>query len=161
MLFPLAVLFAAVWLGRGPAVLAAFLSVALFDFFFVKPHFTLVIEDLQYLLTFVVLLAVALITTELVARLRRERDAAGARGEEAARSTGGGVRAAAQHLAGLTVARPALALTALAGWPSRCRSPDRRCRLPRPGWPNPSVAKRTYACTGATCSILHGCSAIP
>jgi len=86
MLFPLAVLFAAVWLGRGPAVLAAFLSVALFDFFFVKPHFTLVIEDLQYLLTFVVLLAVALITTELVARLRRERDAAGARGEEAARA---------------------------------------------------------------------------
>ena len=86
MLFPLAVLFAAIRLGRGPAVFAAFLSVALFDFFFVHPHFTLAVSDLQYLLTFAVLLAVALTTAELVARLRRERDSAEARGEEAARA---------------------------------------------------------------------------
>ncbi|MCK2096055.1 DUF4118 domain-containing protein [Thauera aromatica] len=86
MLFPLVVLFAAIRLGRGPAVLAAFLSVALFDFFFVHPHFTLVVSDLQYLLTFAVLLAVALTTAELAARLRRERDSAEARGEEAARA---------------------------------------------------------------------------
>ena len=59
MLFPLAVLFAAIRLGRGPAVFAAFLAVALFDFFFVHPHFTLAVSDLQYLLTFAVLLAVA------------------------------------------------------------------------------------------------------
>jgi two-component system sensor histidine kinase KdpD len=84
MLFPLAVLFAAIRLGRGPAVLAAFLSVALFDFFFVHPHFTLAVSDLQYLLTFAVLLAVALTTAELVARLRRERDSAEARAEETA-----------------------------------------------------------------------------
>ena len=86
MLFPLAVLFAAIRLGRGPAVFAAFLSVALFDFFFVHPHFTLAVSDLQYLLTFAVLLAVALTTAELAARLRRERDSAEARGEEAARA---------------------------------------------------------------------------
>ena len=86
MLFPLAVLFAAIRLGRGPAVFAAFLSVALFDFFFVHPHFTLAVSDLQYLLTFAVLLAVALTTAELVARLRRERDSAEARGGEAARA---------------------------------------------------------------------------
>lgn len=86
MLFPLVVLFAAIRLGRGPAVLAAFLSVALFDFFFVHPHFTLAVSDLQYLLTFAVLLAVALTTAELAARLRRERDSAEARGEEAARA---------------------------------------------------------------------------
>ena len=86
MLFPLAVLFAALWLGRGPAVLAALLSVALLDFFFVKPHFTFAIEDLQYLLTFAVLLSVALIAAELVARLRRERDTAAARADEAARA---------------------------------------------------------------------------
>lgn len=41
---------------------AAFLSVALFDFFFVHPHFTLAVADLQYLVTFAVLLIVALIT---------------------------------------------------------------------------------------------------
>ena len=86
MLFPLAVLFAAIRLGRGPAVFAAFLSVALFDFVFVHPHFTLAVSDLQYLLTFAVLLAVALTTAELAARLRRERDSAEARGEEAARA---------------------------------------------------------------------------
>lgn len=86
MLFPLAVLYAAVWLGRGPAVLAALLSVVLFDFFFVKPHFTLAIEDLQYLITLAVLLVVALTTAELVARLRRERDTAVVRAEEAARA---------------------------------------------------------------------------
>ncbi len=85
MLFPLAVLFAAIRLGRGPAVLAAFLSVALLDFFFVHPHFTLAVADLQYLVTFVVLLAVALITAELAARLRLERDAAEARCDEVAR----------------------------------------------------------------------------
>lgn len=86
MLFPLAVLFAAIRLGRGPAVFAAFLSVALFDFFFVHPHFTLAVSDLQYLLTFAVLLAVALTTAQLAARLRRERDSAEARGEDAARA---------------------------------------------------------------------------
>ena len=86
MLFPLAVLFAAIRLGRGPAVFAAFLSVALLDFFFVHPHFTLAVSDLQYLLTFAVLLAVALTTAELVARLRRERDTAEARAQEAARA---------------------------------------------------------------------------
>jgi two-component system sensor histidine kinase KdpD len=76
MLFPLAVLFAAVRLGRGPAVLAAFLSVALFDFFFVHPQHTLVVSDLQYVLTFAVLLAVAMITAELASSLRSQRDAA-------------------------------------------------------------------------------------
>ncbi len=83
MLFPLAVMFAAVRLGRGPAVLAAFLSVALFDFFFVHPHLTFAVSDLQYLLTFAVLLAVALTTAELGARLRRQRDVAEAREREA------------------------------------------------------------------------------
>ncbi|WP_249115697.1 DUF4118 domain-containing protein [Azoarcus sp. L1K30] len=83
MLFPLVVLVAAVRLGRGPAVLAAFLSVALFDFFFVHPHFTFAVSDFQYLLTFAVLLAVALITAALAARLGEQRDAAETRGREA------------------------------------------------------------------------------
>ncbi len=83
MLFPLAVLFAAVRLGRGPAVMAAFVSVVLFDVFFVPPHFTLVVSDLQYLLTFAVLLVVALITAELAAGLRRQRDMAEQREQQA------------------------------------------------------------------------------
>ncbi len=83
MLFPLAVLFSAVMLGRGPAVLAALLSVVLFDVFFVPPHLTLVVSDLQYLLTFLVLLLVALTTAQLAANLRTQRDMAELREQEA------------------------------------------------------------------------------
>lgn len=83
MLFPLAVLFSAVVLGRGPAVLAAVLSVVLFDVFFVPPHFTLVVSDVQYLLTFAVLLLVALTTAQLAANLRTQRDVAQSREQQA------------------------------------------------------------------------------
>lgn len=86
MLFPLAVLFAAIRLGRGPAILAAFLSVALLDFFFIHPQLTFAVADLQYLITFAVLLLVALTTATLAARLRIERDSAEARGQEVARA---------------------------------------------------------------------------
>ena len=76
MIFLLTVLLVAVRLGRGPAVLAAFLSVTLFDFFFVPPRFSLTVNDLQYLITFVVMLAVALITGQLTAGLRRQAEMA-------------------------------------------------------------------------------------
>ena len=70
MVFLLAVVFTALKLGRGPAVLAAFLSVGLFDFFFVSPHFSFAVSDVQYLLTFAVMLAVALVIGQLTAGLR-------------------------------------------------------------------------------------------
>ena len=41
MVFLLAVVLIALKFGRGPAVMAAFLSVALFDFFLVPPRFSL------------------------------------------------------------------------------------------------------------------------
>src|SRR5437870_9899634 len=74
MLFLLAVVLVARALGRGPAVMAAFLSVALFDFFFVPPHYTFEVADVQYLLTFTVMLAVALITGQLTAGLRQQAE---------------------------------------------------------------------------------------
>lgn len=69
MLFLLAVVFVAVKYGRGPAVLASFLSVGLFDFFFVPPRFSFAVGDVQYLLTFAVMLIVALIIGQLTANL--------------------------------------------------------------------------------------------
>ena len=72
MLFLLSVLLVAVHFGRGPAVLAAFLSVALFDFFFVPPRFSFSVTDAQYLITFAVMLAVALFTGQLTAGLRQQ-----------------------------------------------------------------------------------------
>jgi len=76
MLFLLAVFVVAVRFGRGPAVLAAFLGVALFDFFFVPPYLSFAVADAQYLITFAVMLAVGLITSHLVARLAVRTEAA-------------------------------------------------------------------------------------
>lgn len=70
MLFLLTVLLLAVSLGKSIALLAAVLSVALFDFFFVPPRFSLAVSDFQYLITFAVMLATALITGQLVAGLK-------------------------------------------------------------------------------------------
>ena len=78
MLFLLTVLLVAVGLGRAAAVFAAFLSVVLFDFFFVPPRFSLVVHDAQYIVTFAVMLAVALITGHLTAGLRRQAETASA-----------------------------------------------------------------------------------
>jgi two-component system sensor histidine kinase KdpD len=79
MLFLLAVVLVAVRFGRRPAVVAAFLNVAAFDFFFVPPRFTFAISDAQYLIVFGVMLAVALIIGHLTAGLRFEARVAGHR----------------------------------------------------------------------------------
>jgi len=70
MVFLLSVVCIAVWLGRGPAVLAAFVNVAAFDFFFVVPRLSFAVSDAQYLLTFAVMLIVGLVTGQLTAGLR-------------------------------------------------------------------------------------------
>lgn len=72
MLFLLAVVFVALRFGRGPAVLASFLSVAAFDFFYVPPRLTFSVGDVQYLMTFVIMLAVGLITGQLTAGLKHQ-----------------------------------------------------------------------------------------
>jgi two-component system sensor histidine kinase KdpD len=79
MLFLLAVVGVAVRFGRGPAVLAAFLNVAAFDFFFVPPRLSFAVGDVQYLLTFVVMLVVGLVTGQLTAGLRFQARVATAR----------------------------------------------------------------------------------
>ncbi len=70
MLFLLTVVFVALRFGRGPAVLATLLSVGAFDFFYVAPRFTFAVGDVQYLMTFVIMLAVGLITGQLTAGLK-------------------------------------------------------------------------------------------
>ncbi|TCT10388.1 two-component system sensor histidine kinase KdpD [Paralcaligenes ureilyticus] len=70
MLFLLVEVLIAIRFGRGPAIMAAFLSVALFDFFFVPPRLSFAVGDIQYLITFAVMLAVGLITVHLTSGLR-------------------------------------------------------------------------------------------
>ena len=72
MLFLLTVLVIAVTLGRSAAVLASVLSVLLFDIFFVPPRFSLAVANIQYLVTFAVMLATGLITGQLAAGLKRK-----------------------------------------------------------------------------------------
>ncbi len=70
MLFLLVVVVVALRYGRGPAVLAAFVAVASFDFFDVPPRMTFAVGDVQYLVTFAVMLIVALVIGQLTAGLR-------------------------------------------------------------------------------------------
>ena len=79
MLFLLTVVGVALRFGRGPSVLASFLSVGLFDFFFVPPQLSFAVTDVQYLLTFVVMLAVGLVTGQLTAHLRYQATVAAER----------------------------------------------------------------------------------
>ncbi|MGY8526804.1 DUF4118 domain-containing protein [Paracidovorax citrulli] len=83
MLFLAAVMGVALRHGRGPAALASFLSVAAFDFFIVPPRLSFAVTDVQYLLTFVVLLSVGLVIGQLVAGLREQARVAVQRETEA------------------------------------------------------------------------------
>ena len=76
MIFLLAVVGVGWVYGRGPAVVAAFLGVALFDFSFVPPRFTFAVSDAQYLVTFAVMLVVALVIGQLTAGLKVQAEAA-------------------------------------------------------------------------------------
>ena len=79
MLFLLVVLLTAIRFGRAPSVTATCVGVAAFDFFFVPPRFDFAVSDVQYLVTFGVMLAVGLISGHLAAGLRFQARAAGAR----------------------------------------------------------------------------------
>ncbi|MBF0184140.1 MAG: DUF4118 domain-containing protein [Magnetococcales bacterium] len=70
MIYLLAVVLTAIRLGRGAAMLAAILSVASFDFFFVPPRFTFVVQDAQYLVTFAIMFVVTLVVGQLTASLQ-------------------------------------------------------------------------------------------
>jgi two-component system sensor histidine kinase KdpD len=76
MVYLLGVAFVAVRFGRGPSALATGLSVAVFDFFFVRPHLTFAVADTQYVVTFAVMLVVGLLIGTLGVRVRDQADAA-------------------------------------------------------------------------------------
>jgi two-component system sensor histidine kinase KdpD len=79
MVYLLAVVLIAFRYGRGPAVAASIAGVASFDFFFVPPQLSFAVSDIQYLLTFAIMLAVALIISSLAASVRLQANVAGHR----------------------------------------------------------------------------------
>src|SRR5215813_12804579 len=71
MIYLLAVVIIALRLSRGPAIATSVLSVAAFDFFFVPPQLKFAVADVQYLVTFAIMLIVALVISTLVDVVRR------------------------------------------------------------------------------------------
>ncbi len=84
MLYLLTVVIAAIYLGRGPAILASILGVLAFDFLFVTPYFTFAVSDTQYIITFIALFFVGIVISQLTARAREQADAAHQREAETA-----------------------------------------------------------------------------
>lgn len=76
MVYLLGVVIVACFYGRGPAIMSSILSVAAFDFFFVPPKLTFAVSDTQYLVTFAVMLVVALVISTLTARIRQQAETA-------------------------------------------------------------------------------------
>jgi two-component system sensor histidine kinase KdpD len=72
MVYLLAVVIVALRFSRGPAITASVLCVVAFDVLFVPPQGMLTVDDVQYLLTFAIMLAVALIIARLVESVRRQ-----------------------------------------------------------------------------------------
>jgi two-component system sensor histidine kinase KdpD len=84
MVYLLIVVIAAVYLGRGPAILTSILGVLTFDFFFVLPYFTFAVSDTQYVITFIALFLVGMVISQLTVRAREQADAAQQRESETA-----------------------------------------------------------------------------
>lgn len=72
MLFLLPVLISSARWGRFHAVVTAAMGVITFDFFFIPPIFTFTVADFRYLLSFVILVLVGIITGTLSARLKKQ-----------------------------------------------------------------------------------------
>lgn len=79
LVFMLAVVAAAAVFGRGPALLAAGLSVLLFNLAFVPPRMSLSVADERFVFTLAVMLIVGLIVGQLTAGLKAQAHAAGQR----------------------------------------------------------------------------------
>ena len=83
MVYLLAVVVMALTFSRGAAIASSVLCVGAFDFVFVPPRGTFTVDDVQYLLTFAIMLSVALIISGLMNNRRRQAQAQAALAVEA------------------------------------------------------------------------------
>ncbi|MFH0984484.1 MAG: DUF4118 domain-containing protein [Candidatus Omnitrophota bacterium] len=74
MLYLLIVMVVAMRWGRGPAIATSVLGVLAFDFFLVPPYLTFAVSQIQYLFTFVGLLTVGVVVSELMSRSREQSE---------------------------------------------------------------------------------------
>jgi two-component system sensor histidine kinase KdpD len=83
LVFLLAVVVLALFVGRGPVLLAGALSALGWNFFFLPPRFRLVIEQPEDVILFGTYFAVAVVLGQLVARIRAQGEAERQREERA------------------------------------------------------------------------------
>ncbi len=76
MIYLLGVVAVAARYRRGAGILVSVLSVLAFDFFFIPPTFTFVVNDTQYIITFAAMLVVALVISTLTVRIRQQAEMA-------------------------------------------------------------------------------------
>ncbi len=79
MVYMLGATFAALRLGRGPAIVTSLANIAAFDYFNVPPRLSFVVTEPHYIVTFGVMLAVSIVIANLVSAVRRQTSAAAAR----------------------------------------------------------------------------------
>ena len=82
MLYLLAVVVIAFRRGLRPAIFTAIIGVLAFDFFLIRPYFTLRIADSEYLITFAGMIIIGGLISLLVTRSREHAEAAQAREKE-------------------------------------------------------------------------------
>lgn len=76
MIYLCGVVFIAYFFGRTSAFFASFLSVSFFDYFFVNPHFSIAVDELQYVFTFIVMFMVGILIGDLTARAKYQAEKA-------------------------------------------------------------------------------------
>lgn len=72
MVYLLGVICIAFFFGKRISIFLSLLSVLCFDYFFVPPYFTFVVADVQYVITFIVMLLTGLLVSTLADRLRTQ-----------------------------------------------------------------------------------------
>lgn len=72
----LTVLLIAIYIGRGPALLAATVSAVSFNFFFIEPHYTFAIRRFQDIVLICLYFVIAIFAGNLTARIRQQEQLA-------------------------------------------------------------------------------------
>lgn len=72
MVYLLGVICIAFFFGKRISFFLSLLSVLCFDYFFVPPYFTFAVTDVQYIITFIVMLITGLVVSTLADRLRTQ-----------------------------------------------------------------------------------------
>jgi two-component system sensor histidine kinase KdpD len=84
MLYLLGVVLVGARARQRPALVASVLSIAAFDFCFVPPYYTFAVGDLRYLLTFGMMLGIAIVMARLTGRIREQVERARSREQRTA-----------------------------------------------------------------------------